>query len=70
MIALEKRPDRTAVGDVMTPRPVVVTLDDSAIEALELMLQHEIRYLPVRDGAILRTESNRIGSDRARSLFS
>lgn len=70
MIALDKPPNRTSVGDVMTPRPVVVTLNDSALEALELMLQNDIRCLPVRDSSILRTELNRIESDRARSLFS
>lgn len=48
VIALDKPPDRTAVRDVMTADPAMVSMDESAMEALGLMLQNKTRHLPVR----------------------
>lgn len=47
VIALDKAPDRTAVRDVMTPDPAMVNMDESAMEALGLMLENKTRHLPV-----------------------
>lgn len=47
VIALDKAPDRTAVREVMTPDPAMVNVDESAREALSLMLEKRTRHLPV-----------------------
>ena len=39
-----------AIGSVMTPFPHVVQVDDSALAARALMVTHEVRHLPVKDG--------------------
>ncbi|CAM9344846.1 unnamed protein product, partial [Hapterophycus canaliculatus] len=49
VIALDKPPDRTPVRDVMTADPAMVSMDESAMEALGLMLQNKTRHLPVMD---------------------
>lgn len=41
------------VGEVMTPSPHSVGIDQSAKVALELMKKYQIRHLPVRDGGAL-----------------
>ena len=37
------------VGSVMTPFPHVVQVDDSVMMAKALMVEHEVRHLPVKD---------------------
>jgi acetoin utilization protein AcuB len=39
-----------SIGSVMTPFPHVVQLDDSLLVARTLMVEHEVRHLPVKDG--------------------
>ena len=46
---MDKPPNRTLIRDVMTADPAMVTMEESAIEALGLMLQNKTRHLPVRD---------------------
>lgn len=41
------------VGDVMTRTPVVVEIDASVVTAQDLMVDHEIRHLPVVDAGKL-----------------
>jgi acetoin utilization protein AcuB len=42
-----------SIGSVMTPFPSVVQLDDSLLAARALMVEHEVRHLPVQDGSKL-----------------
>ena len=48
-------PVTTIVASVMTSNPKCVQQDDSALDALELMVAHRFRHLPVldRDGAVV-----------------
>ena len=48
-------PSSTAVSAVMTKGPKCVSLEDSAVDALELMVDNRFRHLPVldRDGAVV-----------------
>lgn len=39
----------TLVGDVMTPDPLVVALDESVVQAAEKMIHHKLRVFPVVD---------------------
>jgi acetoin utilization protein AcuB len=39
-----------AIGSVMTPFPYVVQVTDSVLAARVLMIEHEVRHLPVKDG--------------------
>jgi acetoin utilization protein AcuB len=39
-----------AIGSVMTPFPYVVQVNDSVRAARALMVEHEVRHLPVKDG--------------------
>lgn len=55
VIALDKAPDRTAVREVMTPDPTMVTMDESAMDALGLMLDNKTRHLPVSSYPTLHT---------------
>lgn len=42
------------VRSVMTPFPYVIDVDDSLLKARSLMIEHEIRHLPVqRDGELV-----------------
>ena len=41
------------MGSVMTRSPHVVEIDDSLLRARTLMVQHEIRHLPVQQGSTL-----------------
>lgn len=41
-------PDVTLVSEVMTPNPTSVRGDDSAMEALGIMVDRHFRHLPVR----------------------
>jgi acetoin utilization protein AcuB len=40
-------------NSVMTPFPYVVQLNDSLLTARELMVRHQVRHLPVKDGNAL-----------------
>jgi acetoin utilization protein AcuB len=42
-----------SIGSVMTPFPYVVQLNDSVLTARALMVEHELRHVPVKDGAML-----------------
>jgi acetoin utilization protein AcuB len=42
-----------SIGSVMTPFPYVVQVDDSVLTARTLMVEHELRHLPVKDGSRL-----------------
>jgi len=42
-----------AIGSVMTPFPYVVQVDESVRTARALMVEHEVRHLPVKDGSRL-----------------
>lgn len=48
VIAHDKHPDRTPVREVMTADAPMVSMDESAMEALGLMLQNKTRHLGVR----------------------
>jgi CBS domain-containing protein len=45
-----RNPQKTTVGDVMTPNPLVVSPDEKVGHCLALMKQHGFRHLPVWDG--------------------
>ena len=40
-------------NSVMTPFPHVVQVDDSLLQARELMVRHQVRHLPVKQGNTL-----------------
>ncbi|CEG45326.1 myosin 29 [Plasmopara halstedii] len=40
-------PARITIGSVMTPKPSCVSLDDSAVDAMDMMLSGKFRHLPV-----------------------
>ena len=42
--------DTKAIRDVMTPRPVTATPDDSIVAVAELMREKKIRHVPVVEG--------------------
>ena len=42
-----------SIGSVMTPFPHVVQVDESVLAARTLMVEHEVRHLPVKDGNTL-----------------
>jgi signal-transduction protein with cAMP-binding, CBS, and nucleotidyltransferase domain len=48
-------PSSTKVRDVMTKKPKCVSMDDSALDALEMMVDNRFRHLPVldKDGVIV-----------------
>lgn len=41
------------IGSVMTPFPHVVQVNASVLAARALMVEHEVRHLPVKDGSAL-----------------
>ena len=43
-------PDKTLLGEVMTPDPDTVSSDATAIDALHLMQDGDYRHLPIVDG--------------------
>jgi CBS domain-containing protein len=43
-------PDKTLLGEVMTPDPDTVSSETTAIDALRLMQDGDFRHLPVVDG--------------------
>lgn len=48
VVAVGVDPGATAASDVMTPNPTTVLTEDSAMEALSIMLGRHFRHLPVR----------------------
>ena len=42
-----------SIGSVMTPFPCVVQINNSVLAARALMVEHEVRHLPVKDGSTL-----------------
>lgn len=48
VVAMGVDPHSTAASDVMTPNPTTVLTEDSAMEALGIMLGRHFRHLPVR----------------------
>jgi acetoin utilization protein AcuB len=42
-----------SIGSVMTPFPYVVQIDESVLAARALMVEHQVRHLPVKDGNTL-----------------
>jgi len=42
-----------SIGSVMTPFPYVVQVNDSVLAARALMVEYEVRHLPVKDGQTL-----------------
>jgi CBS domain-containing protein len=51
VLAEGRDPASTAVGDVYSSEPVTVSPDDDLSHALTLLAQHQVRRLPVADGA-------------------
>lgn len=48
VVAVGADPHSTAASEVMTPNPTTVLTEDSAMEALGIMLGRHFRHLPVR----------------------
>ncbi|CAN0160389.1 unnamed protein product, partial [Ectocarpus sp. 6 AP-2014] len=48
VVAVSVDPNSTAASEVMTPNPTTVLSEDSAMEALSIMLGRHFRHLPVR----------------------
>ena len=44
-------PSSTSVSRVMTPNPTMVSMDDSAMDALSTMVENRYRHLPVSDSS-------------------
>jgi len=42
-----------SIGSVMTPFPCMVQVNASVLAARALMVEHEVRHLPVKDGSTL-----------------
>ncbi|POM61343.1 Myosin-like protein, partial [Phytophthora palmivora] len=42
-------PARVTIGSVMTPNPNCVSLEDSAVDAMDIMLSGKFRHLPVQE---------------------
>jgi CBS domain-containing protein len=47
VLAEGRRPDITAIGDVMTANPVTCRADEALDSALSAMAQHQIRRVPI-----------------------
>jgi CBS domain-containing protein len=50
VLAEGKDPGNTRAADLAQGKPVTIGADDSVDEALETMIQHKVRRLPVIDG--------------------
>jgi len=51
LVAQDKDPSITLVESIMTPKPTCVNSDDSAMDALAVMVENHFRHLPVVDNA-------------------
>jgi CBS domain-containing protein len=54
LVAAERDPRITCVGDVMTRELITVRFDTCVSEAMQIMTKHRCRHLPVTDGGELR----------------
>ena len=50
-VAAGINPDTTAVAEIMTANPDTLGPDDTASDAIRMMIRHNYRHLPVVDGA-------------------
>ena len=50
VVAADRDPDRTTLGEVMTPAPQTVTPEDRVETVIAWMLSGRFRHLPVLDG--------------------
>ncbi|MFH4276226.1 CBS domain-containing protein, partial [Acinetobacter baumannii] len=60
------------IADVMTPNPVLIEDDAKVIQAISLMLQYNIRCLPVVHGKQVKgllTTTHLVHNHRTQSLF-
>ncbi len=53
IVAENRDPDTTMIGEVMTPNPQTIKASDSVVLALDLMSQRGFRHLPVMEGGKL-----------------
>lgn len=53
IVAEARDPDKTTLGEVMTPDPQTVKASDSVVLALDLMSKRGFRHLPVMEGGKL-----------------
>ena len=49
-VAAGRNPDETKIADIMSPEVVTVAPDSTVEQAVDLMVQHKIKKLPVVDG--------------------
>jgi len=49
-VAAGRNPDETKIAEIMSPEVVTVAPDSSIEQAVDLMVQHKIKKLPVVDG--------------------
>ncbi|CAN0047556.1 unnamed protein product, partial [Choristocarpus tenellus] len=54
VVAKRVDPETTPVSTVMTSNPHCVSMDDSAMEALGIMVDRHFRHLPVVDGGVVK----------------
>lgn len=69
LVAEGRDPDKTQLGEIMTPDPDTISPDGTAIEALRMMQDGGYRHLPVvEDGTVLGVASRRNfhGDEKAR----
>lgn len=52
-IGAKRKTVRTAIRDVMTPDPIVAKADDSVVVAIAVMMQNQIRNLPVVENGVV-----------------
>jgi len=49
-VAAGRNPDETKIGEIMSPEVVTVAPDSTIEQAVDLMVQHSIKKLPVVEG--------------------
>jgi CBS domain-containing protein len=49
-VAAGRNPDETKIAEIMSPEVVTVAPDSTVEQAVDLMVQHKIKKLPVVDG--------------------
>ena len=52
-IGVKRKTANTAIRDVMTPDPLVAKADDSIVVAIAVMMQNNIRHLPVLENGVV-----------------
>lgn len=50
VVGQHRNPETTTVGEAMTSDPITISPDTSLEEALEIMVSHHFRHLPIMDG--------------------